>query len=168
MWPGGNQVEHAGRSQVNVIRSSNSGLDDSRLTAVGKGRVPQCSHWLHSSSWRVVPRCDLAERTAFQVQCQVMWAVKGSADSPMGPRGASNACGNHRAGRFHAKAGALRRRGNPLTAARSAASGGPCFFVSRWRSSTQSASAPSVSLRSAALPIQSERGRSPASRADSS
>jgi hypothetical protein len=25
--PAGNQVEHAGRSQVNVIRSSNSGID---------------------------------------------------------------------------------------------------------------------------------------------
>jgi hypothetical protein len=29
--PAGNQVEHAGRSQVNVIRSSNSGIDRNAL-----------------------------------------------------------------------------------------------------------------------------------------
>ena len=38
--PAGNQVEHAGPSQVNVIRSGNSGITASGSTTVGKGVVP--------------------------------------------------------------------------------------------------------------------------------
>ena len=95
--------------------------------------------------------------------------VKGSADSLMGPRGRPTPVTITVPGAFTRRRRRITSQGQlDWTAARSAASGGPCFFVSRWRSSTQSGSAPSVSLSSAALPIQSERGGSPASRAESS
>ena len=42
--PAGNQVEHAGRSQVNVIRSDNSGIDRIVLDDPGLGSGSHCSH----------------------------------------------------------------------------------------------------------------------------
>ncbi len=43
--PPGNQVEHGGRGQVNVRRSSNSGWTVSGSTIVGKGSGSLCSHY---------------------------------------------------------------------------------------------------------------------------
>ena len=63
--PAGNQVEHAGRSQVNVIRSSNSGIDRIVPDHPWEGerflmfqRLPEAQHrrGVHRDRVRTVPR----------------------------------------------------------------------------------------------------------------
>jgi hypothetical protein len=80
--PAGNQVEHAGQSQVNVIRSSNSGLHDIAVDGGGEGEgfpvfplTPQFQLTRHAE-------IGLAERTAFQVQCQAMLGESRAALDP--------------------------------------------------------------------------------------
>ena len=103
--PAGNQVEHAGRSQVNVIRSRNSGIDRIAVDGGGEGEG--------SLVFPLTPQFQLTRRAEMSIwqsgqpsrfNARSCGRVKGSADSLMGPRGASNACDNHGAGRVHAKA----------------------------------------------------------------
>ena len=86
--PAGNQVEHAGRSQMNVIRSSNTGLDDIAVDGGGEGegfpvfpQTPQFQLTRHAemSIWQSGQPSKFHARSCRR--------VKGSADSLMGPRG---------------------------------------------------------------------------------
>ena len=59
LGPAGNQVEHAGRSQVNVRRSSNSGFDRSARRRLGRGGFPSfllLPDWRQGAPLRTCPR----------------------------------------------------------------------------------------------------------------
>jgi hypothetical protein len=69
VWPADNQVEHAGRSQVNLIRSSNSGIDRIALDDRWEGEwfplFPLLRNHLGaspspSSAWPRCPRCTVS------------------------------------------------------------------------------------------------------------
>jgi hypothetical protein len=154
---------------VNVIGSSNSGID--RIAVDGGGEGEGFPVFPLTPQFQLTRRAEMSIWQSGQpskVNASSCGRVKGSAHSLMGPRGRPTPVTITVPDAFTRRRRRITSQGQLTGRQPGAASRGPCFFVSRWRSSTQSGSAPSVSLSSAALPIQSERGGCPASRAESS